>query len=468
MRSQIDRVSVDNNKESGVHKQFYNMKAVIQATGLNPVTIRTWERRYGLPNPHRSAGGHRQYTQRDIETFKWLMARQEEGLSVRHAVETWQTLEEQGEDPLVMMPALTLDPIPVQIPTESSNQIDGLRQQWIEAGLAFDREAAERAVTQALAYFPAEFVCIELLQKGIATVGQGWYQEEVSIQQEHFITALAVRRLEALVAATQQPVHSKRIMIFCAPDDNHIFGPLLLTFLLLRRGWDVLYLGASIPVQALNESVAQVDPALIIVSAQQLHTAANLLDVANILHEHSAMLGYGGRIFNHVEALQELIPGHFLGESLEIALGNVERLLSVNEKPQTSSKHARDTNYEQALQQYISRRTLIESHIWGTFIANNKAVDNLMQINAEFALTIMAALRLGSISLIGNDIGWVEDLLVSFRPKRAYVHNFLLAYHEAAKIHLGGSANIITEWLAEIVNNYAMVQSNNNGNCEVS
>ena len=48
----------------------YNIKAVVLETGLKPPTIRAWERRYGLPSPQRTEGGHRQYTQRDIDTLK--------------------------------------------------------------------------------------------------------------------------------------------------------------------------------------------------------------------------------------------------------------------------------------------------------------------------------------------------------------------------------------------------------------
>ena len=56
------------------HSATYNLKAVVQETNLKPDTLRAWERRYGLPNPERTAGGHRLYSQRDIDTLKWLIA----------------------------------------------------------------------------------------------------------------------------------------------------------------------------------------------------------------------------------------------------------------------------------------------------------------------------------------------------------------------------------------------------------
>ena len=65
----------------------FNLKAVLQETGLIADTLRAWERRYGLPTPNRSAGGHRLYSQYDIETIKWLIARQAEGLSISRGVQ---------------------------------------------------------------------------------------------------------------------------------------------------------------------------------------------------------------------------------------------------------------------------------------------------------------------------------------------------------------------------------------------
>src|SRR5512135_3781429 len=78
----------------------FNLKAVVRETGLKPDTIRAWERRYGVPTPRRTAGGHRLYSQRDIDLLKWMNARQHEGLSISRSVDLWKGLEAEGKDPL--------------------------------------------------------------------------------------------------------------------------------------------------------------------------------------------------------------------------------------------------------------------------------------------------------------------------------------------------------------------------------
>ena len=59
----------------------------------------------------------------------------------------------------------------------------------------FDEQQAERIITQAFGLFSVERVCLDVLQKGLAVIGEGWYAGHVTVQQEHFASALAIRRL---------------------------------------------------------------------------------------------------------------------------------------------------------------------------------------------------------------------------------------------------------------------------------
>lgn len=441
----------------------YNMQVVVQETGLNPRTIRTWERRYELPRPPRATGGHRLYSQHDIDTLLWLIARQSDGLSIRNAVELWRTLEAKGENPLLNGvpandPAATVqktaqavlqDSVQSKGYDEPDSAIAQLCAQWLAACLEFDRITADEVLTQALARYPPEMVCTEVLSKAMGLIGEGWVQGAVSIQQEHFASALAVRRLESLVAAMPRPIRSERVLVCCAPEDNHVFSPLLLTFFLLRRGWDVLYLGANVPVDAVKKTVAQTKPKLVVISAQRLYTAATLLDVAQALSPGGIVFGYGGIIFNQIPKLRTIIPGHFLGESLQTAVQNIQVLLT-QAVPASTPRSVAPLN-ERALEHYRARRTLIESHVWGTFFATEKSTRQLMEINLEIAQTIIAALKLGSMELLGNDIPYIEQLLVSYQPSREQLRDYLLAYYQAAKIHLGEPAAPIVDWLAQLV-----------------
>ncbi len=253
----------------------FNLKVVLKETGIAADTLRAWERRYGLPMPERTPGGHRLYSQHDIEIVKWLMAKQSEGLSISHAVDLWNELSASGQDPL---PA----PIEQTISIPSAN-LGAVRQAWLEACLDFNESAAEQVLNQAFALYPFETVCVEVLQHGLHEIGEMWYHAKSTVQQEHFTSALAQRRLDALIAAAAPPTRPQTILIGCTVNEQHTFTPLLFTLLLRRRGLKVVYLGANVPIQRFNETLQTIKPNLIILSAQQLQTANGLRETAEQL-----------------------------------------------------------------------------------------------------------------------------------------------------------------------------------------
>src|SRR3989337_1543008 len=119
---------------------IFNMNAMLQETGLTADVLRVWEKRYQLPKPVRSAGGHRLYSQYDIELVKWLRMRQMEGLNISRAVELWRGMTADGQDPLVGAKPEMVALEETRIPTHTRIQI--LRHQWLDACLGFDGKKA--------------------------------------------------------------------------------------------------------------------------------------------------------------------------------------------------------------------------------------------------------------------------------------------------------------------------------------
>src|ERR671920_885159 len=98
----------------------FNTKAVARETGVPADTFRAWERRYGVPRPQRTAGGHRLYSERDIATIRWLRDRTAEGLTISQAVRLLESDDAREE----------VTPQPAAWPM--------LEEQLVEALLALD------------------------------------------------------------------------------------------------------------------------------------------------------------------------------------------------------------------------------------------------------------------------------------------------------------------------------------------
>ena len=52
---------------------LYSIGEVARICGINPVTLRAWQRRYGLLKPQRTEGGHRLFDENDLETIRTIV-----------------------------------------------------------------------------------------------------------------------------------------------------------------------------------------------------------------------------------------------------------------------------------------------------------------------------------------------------------------------------------------------------------
>ena len=436
----------------------YNLKAVVRETGLKPDTLRAWERRYGVPAPQRTDSGHRLYSQHDIDTLKWLLLRQDEGMSISRAIELWRRMENDGLDPLDgagapggQRPAdvRSAAQVPATAVVADGATTAGLRRAWVAACLAFDEQQAEQLLAQAFALFPAEIVCLELIQRGLAEIGAGWYRGGVTVQQEHFASALALRRMEALLISTPPPTRPGRILVGCPPEEEHTFVALMLSLLLRRRGWDVVYLGANVPIRSIEATLRVVRPNLVVLTAQQLYTAASLLEMAEVLYRERIPLAFGGLVFAEVRNLHPAIPGYYLGDKLEQAADAVEQAMA-SLRLQAAQRVA-DHEHSEAAEHFRSRQLLIESDVWRQ-LEGHLPQRHLAMANLSFGRSLIAALTLGDMNYLHPDMAWIEGLLINhYEMPPIVLDSYLEAYYNALVTHLDQPGRLLIEWMAQLL-----------------
>jgi methanogenic corrinoid protein MtbC1 len=425
----------------------FNLKVVLKETGIAADTLRAWERRYGLPMPQRSAGGHRLYSQRDIETIKWLMKRQEDGLSISRAVDLWKEEAASGLDPLAGSSSTAATAlVPVQYQAANAT-LDSLRARWIEACMDFSESTAEQILNQAFSMFPVEAVCLEILQRGMSEIGERWYQNRANVQQEHFASALALRRLDALLIGSPAPTRNQTIVVGCPPDEWHTFTPLLLSLLLRRHGLNVIYLGANVPTEQFSNTIQSLRANLVVLVSQQLTTAATLQQTSLILSSKNIAVAFGGRIFSIHAGLSKSIPGYFLGGNLSEAVENIETILGKKSAPLHPPEVASPI-YVAAHQAFTSRRSQIELTVRQLLDPLSIGPENIKTGMHFLGDNITAALQLGDMSHVSTEVDWLRMLLKSHdTPPQQLIH-FMEVYSRAVDQNINGQGQPIFEWLA--------------------
>src|SRR5690349_11843226 len=67
---------------AGVPVEQFPIRTVSSLTGVNPITLRAWERRYGLIQPTRTDSGHRVYSRADVDTIHRIVALMQKGVAI--------------------------------------------------------------------------------------------------------------------------------------------------------------------------------------------------------------------------------------------------------------------------------------------------------------------------------------------------------------------------------------------------
>ncbi|NJP35535.1 cobalamin B12-binding domain-containing protein [Micromonospora thermarum] len=105
-------------------------------------------------------------------------------------------------------------------------------------------EVATRLLDDGL---PAERVLLDLVAPAQAEVGDRWARNEWSVAQEHAATHIS-ERVVAAVAAYAGPRPTRgRVVVACMDGEWHALPPRLVAEVLRLRGWQVTFLGASVP-----------------------------------------------------------------------------------------------------------------------------------------------------------------------------------------------------------------------------
>lgn len=426
----------------------FNLKAVLRETGLAADTLRAWERRYGLPKPQRTGGGHRLYSQYDIETIKWLMMRQSEGLSISRAVDLWNEISASGADPLAGSATLGINHAPTSSGTNETS-MSALRTEWVSACLNFNEIQAEQTLNKAFSIFQIEDVCIEVLQKGLSEIGKLWYMNHASVQQEHFASGLAMRRIDALLSASPPPTRPQTALIGCPPHEWHTFTPLLISLLLRRRGLNVIYLGANVPTERFAETAMKVKANLVILVAQTLVSAASLQSALFALTRQDINVAFGGRIFNLRPNIIDYMPGHFLGNTIEGSIQEVEQLLKgkIKEKPAKTASEA----HIAAMHGFIAKRTLIEASLKKELQPLSISPEELNNGIYFLGNNIIAALQLGDMEHVTEEMDWLKTLLKTHNRPPQELSHFMKNYSNAIDEHINGQGDPIKHWLKNYI-----------------
>jgi DNA-binding transcriptional MerR regulator len=208
---------------------LFPIRTVSSLTGVNAITLRAWERRYGLITPHHTPKGNRFYTQHDIDLINRVVDLLEKGVSIN---QVGASLKQESQH---------ADRVHVEPNPWSSRQ-----QRMINAIVHFDQEALDNVYTEALSFYPTHIVTRKLIIPLLKTLQERWETTEGCIVEEHYFAAYLRNKLGARFHSTGQ-----KLVAACLPGEYHEVGLLLFCLAVIMQNYRLVLLGANIPMDEL-------------------------------------------------------------------------------------------------------------------------------------------------------------------------------------------------------------------------
>lgn len=215
-------------------EELYPIRTVSSLTGVNSITLRAWERRYGLIKPIRTPKGHRLYTQNDIDLIQQVLELLDKGISIGQVKDY---LKGKGEQ---------------ETSESKSDPWSNYQRRMLNAIVRFDINALDQTYNDALSLYPIDLVTKHLVLPLLKQLGQRWAESEGSIAEEHFFGAYLRNKLGARFHHQPISQHGPVVVAACLPGEQHEVGLMLFCLSALNHGYRLVYLGADTPFDELK------------------------------------------------------------------------------------------------------------------------------------------------------------------------------------------------------------------------
>lgn len=250
-----------------------NIGAISRATGIPTGTLRTWERRYGFPDPKRDASGHRVYDTGLIDRLRLTKRVLEAGHRPSNVVGM------PCEELRSLLEAADLD-------APSSDTVDGAQRddvsadieedwlrEWLEACLDLDGEELVRGFRNDWNRLgPLEFVA-RRVGPFLRAIGEEWASENLAVHHEHYASECLRDFLSDRWRARTTRAEKPTALLAAPEDELHALGLHIVATIFAVADWKLIFLGPNTPVEEVVEAALARDVDAVAVSISESFAA---------------------------------------------------------------------------------------------------------------------------------------------------------------------------------------------------
>ena len=212
----------------------FTIKDLENLSGIKAHTIRIWEQRYSFLKPSRTDTNIRYYSNDDLKTILNISILNKYGYKISH-INNMSVNDVQAR-----VAELNL----------AGAQQERIVNELIQVMVDLDIAGFEKVIDKQIAANGIEKVILRIIFPFFERIGILWQTGHINPAQEHLTTNIIRQKLIVGIDQAKPVLRLKRSFLLFLPErEHHELGLLLVYYLLKKRGAEVFYIGANVPLK---------------------------------------------------------------------------------------------------------------------------------------------------------------------------------------------------------------------------
>ncbi len=221
--------------------EYYQIADLEHLTGIKAHTIRIWEKRYNLIDPHRTDTNIRYYDNEHARKLLNISSL----INAGYKISKIAVLSDEELNKLILESAKAADEDGI-----TGNLINTLTSSM----LTYDEVSFEKTFSSSLTRLGMYNTFLKVIYPFLFRVGSLWRANETMPAQEHFASGIVRRKLMSAIDGLPSPSKkNKKFILFLPPNEWHEIGLLFAEYIIRSNGFAVVNLGQNVPYDNLLE-----------------------------------------------------------------------------------------------------------------------------------------------------------------------------------------------------------------------
>jgi DNA-binding transcriptional MerR regulator len=216
---------------------YFSISDIEHLSGIKAHTLRIWEQRYRILVPKRKESKHRFYDNEDLKRI----------LQIAHLNRNGHKISKIARMTDEQIRTLTLQ--------EELNEsiYENFIHQFMEACRNFDEDRFNKFFHTVYQHLGFEKTVLHIFYPVLERIGRNWMTDQVMPVQEHFASNMISRKIQLAIQHLGVSQKGPLTILFNPENEHHEIPLLFIHYLLKRKGKRVVYFGADVSFEQLEE-----------------------------------------------------------------------------------------------------------------------------------------------------------------------------------------------------------------------